>query len=222
MSFHDLPTNWYFSGTPGVYGTLRGALVSSPNTDTDFLYWKSLYGPPNPWPNDSTGSQTADSLDLVLVEAGLPPTGLASVATLGAQVVSAAEQAASSIVDQVRSTSSQDTALQNAVSIVIANGSAPSDGNPYYLAYNALASTWGKSPSAFATLIQVMVNQSMNLSSAVNTLKASVAAATTNANLTTALATFETSLAAVVTAVNAAGPPIAIVAPAAISIKGVD
>lgn len=73
-------SDWYWAGTPGVYGSARGALVADPTTDADYLAWR-CDGTRNPtaWPTDEVGVQTVAMLDLVLTNGGLPPTGLATV-----------------------------------------------------------------------------------------------------------------------------------------------
>ena len=72
------PSNWYWSGTPGVYGSARGGLVANPSTNTVYQAWLSAGNAPTPWPIDTTGAVTAAALDVVLESVGLPATSLAA------------------------------------------------------------------------------------------------------------------------------------------------
>jgi hypothetical protein len=67
--------DWYWSGAPGIYGSARGALVANPETDTAYQDWADGRNP-TVWPQDDGGEQTVAALDEVLVNAGLPRTGL--------------------------------------------------------------------------------------------------------------------------------------------------
>lgn len=83
------PANWYWSGTPGIYGSARGGLVTAPTTDAAYLAWRAGGSiAPTTWPQDESGAVTVAALDAVLIAAGLPPTGLAS--TTKAQLQAAA------------------------------------------------------------------------------------------------------------------------------------
>lgn len=81
----NYPSDWYWSGGPGVYGSARGGVVSNPSTDSAYLAWLTG-GNPTVWPRDNGGSQTAAALDAVLTGAGLPASGL--VAPTQAQLLS--------------------------------------------------------------------------------------------------------------------------------------
>jgi hypothetical protein len=220
------PTDWYWSGTPGVYGSARGALVSSPTADTAYQEWLTIVdGKPtrNPtvWPSDTTGAQTTAALDAVLIAVGLPPTGL-TMANLQSTLVAAASATAAAVTAKIYTDPSHQAAGQNAGMIVAATGGAPTSSSPFFAAFNNYAAAWGLAPTAFASLIEVLMNQSMALSSALNALEAASTAATTAAQLATALSTFETAIGAVVTAINAAGTPFPMTAPPAITIKDVN
>ena len=208
----------YWTGTPGTYGSARGALVSDPSSDAAFLAWQAANARATglPWPADAT-----DALDSVLLSHGLPATGL-TLANLQAALVAAASGACAAILSQIYTDPAHQAAGQNAALIVAASGGAPASTSPMYAAYNAYASAWGMTPSDFASLISVLTQQSLALSGALIALEAASAAATTAPQLASALSTFETAIAAIVTTVNAASPPVTMLAPAAISIKGVN
>jgi hypothetical protein len=145
-----------------------------------------------------------------------------SQAQLQASLFSAAIAATVAVTVQIFTDPAHAAAGQNAGVIVAMAGGAPTSSSPFFAAFNAYAAAWGLTPAAFAALIEVLMNQSMGLSSALNALEAASTAATTSAQLATALSTFETAIGAVVTAINAAGTPFPMTAPPAISIKGIN
>lgn len=212
------PVNWYWSGSPGVYGSARAALVSDPSTDTDYLTAIFL-GNWGPWPRDQDGNQTADALDAVLMSAGLPPTGLGSVTALATQLCDAASAVSDNIISQIVPAGTDAAMLYNAAMWVSgAGGIAPTVG-AYATEFGLLATSYGKSADDFATAIVAGQVQSSVLGRAKRVLFASATAATTAGQLTTALGTFETARGNVVTALNSALPT-TITNPPAISIPG--
>jgi hypothetical protein len=120
--------------------------------------------------------------------------------------------------EQLFPDAAHQAAFQNAAA---SGGSAPSGGT-FATKFAALASVYGLSASALAALIVVMQGASLDLSAALGTLVTAGQAATTAAQLATALAAFEAALAAVVREINAGSPPTQIVAPAAITIAGIN
>ena len=155
----------------------------------------------------------------------IPPaasTETVPLATLAASVLSAANAAGSAVLAQIYPDATHQAAGQNAAMIAAISGGAPASTSPFYAAFNSYAAVFGVTPAALAALALVLTNQSMALSAATITLQTAASAATTAAQLATALAAFEAALAGVVAAVNAVPPPVALVAPAAISIVGVN
>ena len=223
-------SNAYWVGQPigypagTVYGSARGGLVSTPVTDTAYQAWLAEGYKAWPWPSDETGAETTAALDYGLTTNGLPPTGLTAPtqAQLAASVLSACRSAANAVLAQIYPDPIHQAAGQNAAMIAAVSGGAPTSTSPFYAAFNAYAALYGITPGALATLAVVLTNQSLALSAAILTLDGTVAAANTSAALAAALTAFEAAIGAVVTAVNAASPPVPIVAPAAITITGVN
>jgi hypothetical protein len=143
-------------------------------------------------------------------------------AQLQASLIAAASSAAAAVTAQIFTDPAHAAAGQNAGVIVAQAGGAPTSSSPFFSAFNAYAAAWGLAPTAFAALIETLMNQSMALSSALNALEAASAAATTAAQLATAITTFETAIGAVVTAINAAGTPFPMTPPTAIVIQGIN
>jgi hypothetical protein len=215
----------YWLGTPTgysspiLYSSISGALV--PLTDAGYTAWLAAGNAPTPWPRELSGAVTTNALDAVLTAAGVSPTGL-TFSVLQSATVAAASVAAAAVTAQIFTDPAHQAAAQNAAMIVATSGGAPASSSPFYAQFNSYAAAWGMTPANFSTLITVMTNQSLALSGALNALSAASTAATTPTQLATALATFETAIGNVVTALNAAGGPVTIIAPAAISIKGVN
>jgi trimeric autotransporter adhesin len=212
------PSNWYWQVTGvGIYGSARGGLVSAPTSDAAYLAFAAINGP-------GAIVASAAALDEILTAAGLPVSGLTppAVASLQTALVAAASTAAAAVTAQIYTDPAHQAAGQNAGVIVTMSGGAPTSSSPFFSAFNAYAAAWGLAPAAFATLIEVLINQSLALSGALNALEAASSAATTAAQLATALSTFETALNAIVAAINAAGTPFPMTAPAAISIVGIN
>lgn len=65
--------NWYWAGTPGIYSSATGALITEPNVAYDA--WK-IGNNASAWPHDAVGAVTTAALDAVLIAADLPATGL--------------------------------------------------------------------------------------------------------------------------------------------------
>ena len=210
--------------SPILYGSARGGLVPVPATDAAYQAWLAQGFAPWPWPKDATGTETTAQLDFALAANGLPPTGLTAPtqAQLAASVLSACQSAANAVLAQIYPDPIHQAAGQNAAMIAAISGGAPTSTSPFYAAFNAYAALYGITPGALATLAVVLTNQSLALSAAILTLDGTVAAANTSAALAAALTAFEAAIGAVVTAVNAASPPVPIVAPAAITITGVN
>jgi hypothetical protein len=62
---------WFWRDSTGViYSSAANALVSS--TDASFVAWSTNGSLPTVWPRDSSGNQTAASLNAVLDAYGLP------------------------------------------------------------------------------------------------------------------------------------------------------
>ena len=216
FNVHD----WYWSGTPGIYGSARGGLVATPATDPAYVAWQALGNLPTPWP----GNGSVAALDDVLSTFGLSATGLAvpTVAQLRASLIDAASTACASIIMQITPDATHQAAYQNAAAIVNANGNAAPTSAPLQAKFAALATQAGAASSAaFAAIVVAVQGASLDLSTALIALKTASIAATTSAALATALTAFDAALAAVVTEVNAAvlSP---ITAPAAISIVGIN
>jgi hypothetical protein len=91
--------DWYWSGTPGVYGSKRGGLVANPSTDSAYQAWR-VNQTPTPWPVDASGQQDTAALDWVLENVGLPPTGL--TAPTEAQLLAAAFAQVASLMTNSR------------------------------------------------------------------------------------------------------------------------
>lgn len=73
---------WFWSGPLGIYSSASGSLVST--SDASYTVWLGTADAPTgnlptPWPKDLSGNQTPEALDEVLIVAGLPATGLASL-----------------------------------------------------------------------------------------------------------------------------------------------
>jgi hypothetical protein len=227
MSYN--PANWYWAGQPVgqssviIYSSSQNAVVTADNA----AYVAFLAVPGNsatPWPKDETGKITVAALDAELVRVGLPPTILtqSNQANLQATVIVAASAACAAVTAQIYTDPAHQAAGQNAGMIVAQAGGAPASSSPFFAAFNSYAAAWGLAPADFATLIEVLMNQSMMLSTALNTAAAASAAATTASQLATALSTFETAIGEVVTTINAAGTPFPMTAPPAILIKGIN
>jgi hypothetical protein len=151
-----------------------------------------------------------------------PAAGTPSLAALQAQTVAAARAASTQIVSAIYPTAAAQAAFDNAANrLQPADGSPPISTSPYFAGFNALASAYGLTATAFAALLVVAQTQSWTLHEAERTLEDAVAAATTAPEIATALAAFETAIGAVVAALNAALPS-PITAPAAITISGVN
>jgi hypothetical protein len=73
MVFYN-PARWYWLGTPGLYSSAAGALIST--SDSGYMAWLEGGNVASPWPIDATGAETLAALDAVLIAAGLPPTEL--------------------------------------------------------------------------------------------------------------------------------------------------
>jgi hypothetical protein len=163
---------------------------------------------------------------LAWLGAGNTPAPYAPPAATQAQLAAALEGAASAacaaIVAQVFPDAAHQAAFQNAAALVNSNGGAAPVSGPLATKFAALASVYGLSASAFAALIVVMQGASLDLSAALGTLVTAAQPATTAAQLATALAAFETALATVVSEINAGSPPTPIVAPAVITIAGIN
>lgn len=221
------PTDWYWSGTLGVYGSARGALVASPSTDTAYQAFVGGNPPaqnPTAWPTDATGAETSAALDAVLTGVGLPATGLTppTQAQLATAVVAAAIAASGSVVGQIFTDPAHQSAFQNAASIVNGNGGAAPSAGTLATKFAELAAVYGLTATAFATLVLALQGASLDLSTALSAVEVSAASATTSGQLATALAAFETAIGNVVTEINAASPPVPVIAAAAIVIKGVN
>lgn len=137
-------------------------------------------------------------------------------------VGAACVRAANAVLTQIYPDPVHQSAGQNAAMMAAIAGGAPASSSPFYAQFNAFAAVYGVTPAALATLATALTNQSLALSGALITLQAAAAAAANAGALATALSAFETTLGSIVTACNAATPPTAIVAPAAISIAGVN
>jgi hypothetical protein len=157
---------------------------------------------------------------LIAPAAPVPPTP--TQAQLQASLVTEASAACANITGQIYTDPAHEAAGQNAGVMAALAGGAPTSSSPFFAAFNAYAAAWGLAPAAFATLVVVLMNQSLALSTALNALEAASEAATTAAQLATALSTFEPAIGAVVSAINAAGTPFPMTAPAAISIQGIN
>jgi hypothetical protein len=146
-----------------------------------------------------------------------------ALSVLQARTLAAASAAAGSILAQVFPDAVHQAAFQNAGAIVAGNnGAAPASTAATYSAFSAFATVYGMTAAAFASLVQAGQNASMSMAVASATLTSAVNVATSAAAIATALAAFEAALVSVVATLNAASPPVAFVAPAAISITGVN
>jgi len=203
-----------------VYARIQSGVAAELFTTTDDI--ATLFNSALIWvPVGSSGAQVGWTYTSGVFSAPSAPPAPAQ-ASLQASLVAAASSACSTVTAQIYTDPAHQAAGQNAGMIVVMSGGAPTSSSPFFAAFNAYAAAWGLAPAAFATLIEVLMNQSMALSAALNALEAASAAATTAVQLATALSTFETAIGAVVTAINVAGTPFPMTAPAAISIKGIN
>ncbi len=172
---------------------------------------------------DDPGNADWQAYEAWLAAGNTPtPVPAPTQAQLVAALNAAASAACAFIVGQTFPDPSHQTAFQNAAAIVNGNaGAAPTTG-VLATKFASLATVYGLSASAFATLVVAMQGASLDLSTALTTLWAAAAAATTGAQLATALTAFETAIGNVVAEINAAEPPGPTVAPAAISIAGIN
>jgi hypothetical protein len=219
-------SDWYWVDAHGeIFGSASGGLVAS--ADSAYQNFLAAGNVATPDPSDDFAGGSSGNLDSVLTAAGLPASGL-SLATNKTSVIAAASSVCSAIVGAVFAGPTQQAAFSNAGMMVAANGgSAPSTGAAG-TAFTALATAYGMSQSAFATLVSAMQLASLSLENSLATLVFAATAAATNDALSAAITAFETSVGVIVTSVNAAitatnSPAlVAIEAPATISIKGVN
>lgn len=225
--------DWYWLGqpigqsTPVLYSSARGTLVEL--SDAGFLAWADGMGmnpayAATPWPQNESRVATTEDLDDVLVGVGLPATGLTALTQeqMQSALMSATSAASSAIANQIYNDPAHAAAGQNAGMIVAISGGPPASSSPFFAAFNSNAQSWGMTPANFATLITTLMSQSMVLSAAQNACTVATMAATTSDQLATALSAFEAAIGGVVSSINAASPPVAIVPPPAITIKGVN
>jgi hypothetical protein len=145
----------------------------------------------------------------------------ASLASLKQATVSAGSAYADAIVGQVTPTVTRQAAFQNAAGILAGSGgSAPTSG-PYVDAFAALASSYGISASAFATVVMTAQNASLQIETAMSSFDTEVITASTTAQIVSAIAAFEGALASVISRVNAVMPS-PVTTPPPISIPGVN
>jgi hypothetical protein len=129
--------HWYWAGTLGIYSSADGALITEPNTTYDA--WK-VGNAATAWPHDATGAVTTAALDVVLIAAGLPATGL--TAPTQAQLLAAANAKAASLMAVPRT-----YALPGSVSVKC-------DGTPQTGADLAGINLWGAAaPTATTTWV---------------------------------------------------------------------
>jgi hypothetical protein len=143
------------------------------------------------------------------------------VPELAAALKAAASTACAALTAQIVPDVTHQNAYVNAAAMVGPSATVPTV-PPVSTAFGALASAFGQQPQAFATLVVAISAASQTLSAILTTLSTAASAATTSAQLASALAAFEASLASLVTSINAAGLTVAVVAPAAISIVGIN
>lgn len=149
------------------------------------------------------------------------PVPVANVATLAGSLIAAASAACATIIGQAVPDATHQLAYLNA-SGMLGGTTTPPTNDPPKTAFNAMASANGLTPAAFAVVVSTFASQSLQLSVALAMLENASAAATTSAQLATALSVFQAAISSVVTALNAANPPVPIVAPAAIVIVGIN
>ena len=128
-------------------------------------------------------------------------------------VVGSAKSVCQSITSQIVPDATHQNAYQIAYATVAGTGESPTSG-PLAAQFDALAASFGLSPSAFATLVIAVGSSGLQLSAALSTLETTIASATTNQSIDSAVAVFNTAIAAIVSEVNGAGVSPAISAPA--------
>ena len=222
MTFN--PTSWYWLASNGtIYSSADGNTV--PANNSDYVNFLNNGGIPSRWPSDTNGSQTFAALDEVLMSYGVAPSG-EDISILQEALLSAVSNACSSVIMQIYPDPTHQAAAQNAAIIIMQNdGSMPSSGTLFYNWLLTFAQSWGytsETLSNFANLTVTLTNQSFNLSSILNTITSEINGASTANQLNTALTTFETEIGNLVITINEAGPPIPIVTPPSIVIKGIN
>lgn len=141
--------------------------------------------------------------------------------TLVAALNTACITACSIIVVQIAPDEPHQLSYLNLASMLTGGTTAPTNA-PYADAFAASAEVFGMTTSTFATVVANCSAQMAFISAALGTLQAAAYTATTADQLATALSTFETSIGNVVTALNALPLPVPVVAPASISIVGIN
>jgi hypothetical protein len=212
------PHNWYWVGPLGVFSSASQSIV--PTTDPAYIAWLAEGGLPTNWPKDASGAQTTEALDEVLAPYGLS-TGL-TFSSLKPAVMLAASNVCSAVIDQIIPDSAHATALQNAASMVNANGGNCPTTAPLAAKFAAMATAFlAPSAEAFAQLVVVIQGANLDLSTALAEINGAATMATTVGQLQAAVLAFETAINAVVAEINAV-VPLPITAPTPLVIKGVN
>ena len=153
--------------------------------------------------------------------AAFVPAPPASLVSLKQAAASAGSAYADAIVGQVAPTVTRQAAFQNAAGILAGSGGIAPTSGPYIDAFSALASSYGLSASAFATVVLTSQNASLQIETAMSSFDTEIISASTTAQIASAIAAFEGALAGVISRVNAVMPT-PVTTPPPISIPGVN
>ena len=196
--------DWYWSGPLGVWGSARGALVSSPNTDSAYQNWLIANGTASVWPYDESGNQTFAALDDVLVQYGLS-TGHV-IGNLRVLALNAVTAICAAVTDAVYTDNTDIASYASIASIIIANGGTVPSSGPYSAMVTAFATQIGQTNEQLATMLNAFINGAGELQTARLSFATSITVATTGAQISSYLNTFMTAVDGVVNAINATLP----------------
>lgn len=172
--------------------------------------------------DDSALPTGAPSSAWILAEGKISVDQAVLTVALAQSLVAAASAACDALTAQIVPSETHRIAYGNAAAIVLANGGqAPSAGSAKTV-FAMLAAAVELEPDTFATVAQEVSLVSLQLAAALSTLRAAAASAKASSDLASALTAFEGSLSALVTALTSAGLTVAVTAPAAIVIPGIN
>ncbi len=138
-----------------------------------------------------------------------------SIAQLSVQLV------CDDIVKQVIPSQSKQLAYQNAAIILNTNGNIPPNTGIFATTFNNLATSWGMTPTNFASLVENMQNFSMTIASLELSTQSQIETANTPSALSTIITNFESDINSIVTTINGVAV-VPITTPSPILISGVN